>query len=423
MIGAPGINMAFVYQTTPLLTEAVATLQAPDAAAGDSFGKAVSVCRNGTWIVVGAPHRDEGGSADKGAVYVFRFTQGQWTYHSKITSNLAVANDRFGWSASIDDSLGRVVVLVGCNYRIDYSGFVEVFELQSPGELLLIMFLVFTKQSVLTKWLTRLNEPAAASVTWTATWSNVIGGNGAMYGYSVSLSGGSMAVGSPSDNYEYLNDQGMSCLKTLCRETVSDILVVECCFRCWHLTRDFAGTIFHYLRNDDGTWRSTDKTGGGMWGRSSSNMKVGWAVAQDGDFQAAGAPGESSNKGAVYVREVSSTVYRGSGFVVEPDTASGSLFGSAVALSWPFLAVGAPGRSPEGAAFLYQFSAGSWIKVGSRIDPAAVALSIPSFGRSIAVSQAMLLVGGSGSAWLRAPEVSTLQPTLVMHALSLFLLL
>jgi hypothetical protein len=134
-IGAPGINMAFVYQTAPLSLEAVATLQAPDAAAGDSFGKAVSVSRNGTWIAVGAPHRDEGGSADKGAVYIFSFVQGQWTYHSKITSNLAVANDRFGWSVSVDDSLGKVIVLVGCNYRVDYSGFVEVFELQSLGKL------------------------------------------------------------------------------------------------------------------------------------------------------------------------------------------------------------------------------------------------------------------------------------------------
>ncbi len=48
-----------------------------------------------------------------------------------------------------------------------------------------------------------------ASTSWTATWSTVIGGNGAYYGYSVSLSGSTMAVGSPSDNVEFLNDQGL----------------------------------------------------------------------------------------------------------------------------------------------------------------------------------------------------------------------
>ncbi len=65
-------------------------------------------------------------------------------------------------------------------------------------------------------------------MAWTATWSNVIGGNGAMYGYSVSLSGGSMAVGSPSDNYEYLNDQGVP-LKSmlLCMLLVAHILLTK----------------------------------------------------------------------------------------------------------------------------------------------------------------------------------------------------
>ena len=136
VIGAPGIDMAFVFQTTPttpLGTDAVASLQAPDSVQGDGFGKAVAMSKNGTWIAVGAPHRDEGGVTDKGVAYVFRLTQGQWLYHSRITSGRAISNDRFGWSVSIDDSLGRVTLLVGCNYHIDYSGFVEVFELSSPG--------------------------------------------------------------------------------------------------------------------------------------------------------------------------------------------------------------------------------------------------------------------------------------------------
>ncbi len=183
----------------------------------------------------------------------------------------------------------------------------------------------------------------------------------------------------------------------------------------WHGT--FAGTVFWYTRNDDGTWSARDKTGGGMWGRSDSNLKVGWAVVQDGSYQAAGAPGEGSNRGAVYVRQVSPTVYQAKGFVVEPDTVSGCTFGSAVALAWPFLAVGAVGCGPEGAAFLYEFSeqSGSWVKLGNRIDPASVALSIPVFGRTVAVSDQMVLVGGGGSVLLqyRAPTGS---PTLVIHS-------
>ncbi len=107
----------------------------------------------------------------------------------------------------------------------------------------------------------------------------------------------------------------------------------------------------------------------------------------------------------MYVRQV--TPYQAKGFVVEADTVSGSSFGSAVALAWPFLLAGAPGRSPQGAAFLYQFSeqSGSWVKFGNRIDPAAVGMSISSFGRSVAVwngTYGMVLVGGTGSALLQA---------------------
>ena len=135
VVGAPSANVAFVYRTAPAAAEAIATLQAPDAVSGDSFGKAVSLSRSGSWIVVGAPHRAEGGTSNKGAVYVFRHASGQWSFHSKINSNLAGSNDRFGWSVSVDDSVGVVRVLVGCNYRVESSGgFIEVFEMPATGD-------------------------------------------------------------------------------------------------------------------------------------------------------------------------------------------------------------------------------------------------------------------------------------------------
>jgi hypothetical protein len=42
-----------------------------------------------------------------------------------------------------------------------------------------------------------------------------MGYDGAMYGYSVSQSRGFMAVGSPSDNFEFKADQGMFLEMTL----------------------------------------------------------------------------------------------------------------------------------------------------------------------------------------------------------------
>ena len=139
-------------------------------------------------------------------------------------------------------------------------------------------------------------------------------------------------------------------------------------------------------------------------------MKVGYAVAQDGAYQAAGAPGDGANRGAVYVREKSASVSQAKGFVVEPDTSSGDLFGSAVDLAWPLLAVGAPGSGSDGAAWLYEYSADTetWVKMGNRINSASVGVAIESLGTSTSVSEGMMLVGGAGAAVL---QVITIQGT------------
>jgi len=140
-------------------------------------------------------------------------------------------------------------------------------------------------------------------------------------------------------------------------------------------------------------------------------MRLGHAVAQDGPYQAAGAPGDGASRGAVYVREKSATVSQAKGFVVEPDTSSGDLFGSAVDLSWPFLAVGAPGAErSDGAAWLYEYIADreTWVKVGNRIDSASTGIAIDSLGTSTSVSGGVMLVGGAGAAVL---QVRTIQST------------
>lgn len=55
----------------------------------------------------------------------------------------------------------------------------------------------------------KLSHASQIGGTFTVTWGNTIGGHGAMYGHSVSLSGSFLAVGSPSDNFEFKNDQGI----------------------------------------------------------------------------------------------------------------------------------------------------------------------------------------------------------------------
>ena len=182
-------------------------------------------------------------------------------------------------------------------------------------------------------------------------------------------------MGSWSDNFEYKSDQG---------------------------------TIFCYTHNADGSWSDRGKTGGGAWGRSNSNLKVGWSVSQDGGYQVAGAPGDSSNRGAAYVRQrvqedlngdgdmsdSGEAVTRAKGFVVEPDTGAGDLFGTSVALKWPYLLVGAPSHGTGGASFLYEFNT-TWHKVQKFESP-----SMQAVGTSVSLSDGLALTGAAGRAIL-----------------------
>ncbi len=73
----------------------ITKITAPDAAAGDRFGRSVSVY--GSTIVVGAWYDDGGGNAS-GSAYIFD-TSGN--YITKITAPDAVAGDLFGSSVSV----------------------------------------------------------------------------------------------------------------------------------------------------------------------------------------------------------------------------------------------------------------------------------------------------------------------------------
>ena len=76
----------------------MAKLTAADAAASDNFGRSVAIA--GDTVVVGAHAKN----SDRGAVYVFRTSDGGATYGqvAKLTAADAAANDWFGISVVID---------------------------------------------------------------------------------------------------------------------------------------------------------------------------------------------------------------------------------------------------------------------------------------------------------------------------------
>jgi len=102
-----------------------AKLLASDGAAGDGFGIAVSV--SGDTALVGADWDDDNGS-DFGSAYVFVRDGGTWTWQAKLLASDGAAGDQFGRAVSVSGD----TALVGAHLDDDngyHSGSAYVFSL------------------------------------------------------------------------------------------------------------------------------------------------------------------------------------------------------------------------------------------------------------------------------------------------------
>ena len=122
-----GVNSgsAYVFVRSGTTWTQQAKLTASDAAAGDQFGRSVSI--SGDTALVGAVGDDDAGS-DSGSAYVFVRSGTTWTQQSKLTAGDAAAFDFFGFSVSISGD----TVLVGAQGDDDAgtaSGSAYIFEL------------------------------------------------------------------------------------------------------------------------------------------------------------------------------------------------------------------------------------------------------------------------------------------------------
>ncbi|MBL4810429.1 MAG: FG-GAP repeat protein [Phycisphaerales bacterium] len=101
--GASGSAYVYRYDGTNWVEES--KLLASDAAAGDSFGRSVSV--SGEVAVIGAYGNDDNGTSS-GSAYVYRFDGTNWVEESKLLASDAATNDYFGWSVSVS---GEIAVI------------------------------------------------------------------------------------------------------------------------------------------------------------------------------------------------------------------------------------------------------------------------------------------------------------------------
>jgi hypothetical protein len=331
----------------------MAKITASDGAADDQFGFSSSI--SGDTVVVGAPRHD-----DKGAAYVFERNAGgpgNWGQVAKLTSSDGAADDRFGWSVSVSD--GTVVVGAPRDDDAgDHSGSAYLFEEPGAG------------------W---------ANMTETAKLTASDGVELDGFGWSVSISGDTVAVGSPFDD-----DNG-----------------------------DMSGSAYLFGRPQSG-WTNMTQTAK-LTASDGTNLDyLGRSVAISGDTVVAGAQGadyDYTYSGSAYLFERPETGWVDMTETVRlmsSDAADEDWFGSSVSISGDVVVVGAPYDDDigftSGSAYLFGRDAGglgNWGQVAKLT--ASDADSQDQFGGSVSISGDTVVIGAvfdeelgdrSGSAYL-----------------------
>jgi uncharacterized repeat protein (TIGR01451 family) len=175
VVGAPGYNAtnvdqgaAFVFAKPPggwvTTSTPAARLTASDGAASDRLGMSVGI--SGDTIIAGA----SGDDSSKGSAYVFVKPTGGWAttsaFSAKLTASDGAANDYFGRSVAISGD----TIAIGAPYQNSRKGAAYVFVKPSGG---------WSNMSQTAKLTPSSDDPYPAD----------------QFGYSVSISGGTVVVG------------------------------------------------------------------------------------------------------------------------------------------------------------------------------------------------------------------------------------
>jgi hypothetical protein len=335
VVGAPtdGNGAAYVYTRNVTLWTEVATLRASDAASGDQFGASVSISGD---ITHGANIAvgAPGRSSGAGGVYLFSGNNASWTQNvSSPLTSAQTAGGHLGSSVSVE---GFRIAAGAPNTNVGNRANVGVT-------------VVF-------------NSTDAAHLVFTSSAFRPNGGqsrNGGLFGTSVSLSGSTVLVGAPG--YHTGNKQN-------------------------------SGNVFVFVNN------------GGGWTQQASirpanvaNNFAGTSVSLFSNTAAFGAPGNSNNKGAVYVYNRTGTSWSQTATVTAPGGVAGDQFGTTVSQLGQFLIAGTPfANSGGGAAYEFGLVSNAYTLLTNfnASDNAAG----DAFGTSIDVNSGRAIVGAPNTA-------------------------
>jgi hypothetical protein len=152
------------------------TITAGDGAASDLFGRSVSI--EGDTLAIGVPQDDVGAISNQGSVRIFTRSGSTWTAQQTLTAIDGLANDQFGQTVSLSGD----TVAVGVPFD-------DVSSAADRGSVRM-----FTR----------------SGTTWTAqqTLTASDGQAGDLFGSSLSLVGMSLVVGAPSDDVGIDSNEG-----------------------------------------------------------------------------------------------------------------------------------------------------------------------------------------------------------------------
>lgn len=291
--GLSNRGSVYVYVRSGTTWSQQQVLAAGDPASLDNFG--YSVALSGNTLLVGTL-KTGGSDPPLGAAYVFQRIGSSWSQQAKLMDSTPYAGDYFGWSVALSEDANTAVV--GATFDDaagSDTGSASVF-LRSGSS--------WSLQAKLTA-----ADPGAYDY----------------FGFSVSISGDTVAVGSA-----YESNAGGA----------------------------LAGSVYVFLRSGS-SWSQQAKL---LAGDGADSDQLGWSTAVNGDTIVAGALGDDSgimnNSGAAYVFQRSGATWTQQSKFTSSDPDDLAYFGYAVAINNATAVVGSPrdthsGVFEPGAAFVY----------------------------------------------------------------------
>ncbi|MEM1221841.1 MAG: FG-GAP repeat protein [Verrucomicrobiota bacterium] len=361
-------------------------LTADDNAAGDRFGSAVSVFED--TALIGAP-RDDDGHSDAGSASIFVRTGADWTQQQKLTAGDGAAEDRFGYSVSIDGDTALIGV-AGDNDMGTGSGSAYVFVRSGT---------TWTQESKLTSDDSAAGDRFGASVSISGNTAligadlddDIVDASGSAYvfvrtgtvwtqeqkltadddaasgdffGFSVSVSADTALIGAPEDD-----DDGSR-----------------------------SGSVYVFLRSGT-SWSEQQKL---TAGDADNGDFFGESVSIDGDIALIGAPGNNNDDddeerdfGSAYIFVRNGTSWTQEQRILADNGESSDNFGRSVSLSGNTALIGATGGNGlsdgTGSAYVFVRDGTNWNLLQELI--ASDGARGDGFGRSVSISGNLAVIG------------------------------